>query len=81
MSRTVLASTFKKTLGVPPISYLTSWRMQIAAGLLADTETPVYNISEAVGYESEASFVGPSAAQPVFRLVSGGRIASRIYHI
>lgn len=56
VSRTVLASTFKETLGVPPMSYLTSWRMQIAAGLLADTETPVYNISEVVGYESEASF-------------------------
>jgi AraC-like DNA-binding protein len=56
VSRTVLASTFKETLGVPPMSYLTSWRMQIAAGLLADTETPVYNVSEAVGYESDASF-------------------------
>lgn len=56
VSRTVLASTFKETLGVPPMSYLTSWRMQIAAGLLADTDTLVYTISEAVGYESEASF-------------------------
>lgn len=56
VSRTVLASTFKATLGVPPMSYLTSWRMQIAAGLLADTEKPVYLIAEVAGYESEASF-------------------------
>lgn len=56
VSRTVLASKFKETLGVPPMSYLTSWRMQIAAGLLVDTDMPVYNVSEAVGYESEASF-------------------------
>lgn len=56
VSRTVLASSFKETLGTPPKSYLTSWRMQIAAGLLADTETPIYNVAEAVGYESESSF-------------------------
>jgi AraC-like DNA-binding protein len=56
VSRTILATTFKETLGTPPKSYLTSWRMQIASGLLADTETPVYNVAEAVGYESEASF-------------------------
>jgi AraC-like DNA-binding protein len=56
VSRTVLAGTFRDTLGTPPMSYLASWRMQIAAGLLADTETPVYTIAEKVGYESEASF-------------------------
>lgn len=56
VSRSVLAITFRDTLGIPPIAYLTGWRMQIAAGLLADTEMPVYNIAEAVGYESEASF-------------------------
>jgi len=38
------------------MTYLTSWRTQIAAGLPADTDTPVYTIAEAVGYESEASF-------------------------
>ncbi len=56
VSRTVLAATFKETLGVPPMSYLASWRMQLAAGLLADTDTPVYTVAEAVGYEFEASF-------------------------
>ncbi len=56
VSRTVLASTFREALGVPPMTYLTSWRMQVAAGLLSDTNSPVYTIAEAVGYESEASF-------------------------
>jgi AraC-like DNA-binding protein len=56
VSRSVLAATFRDTLGLPPMTYLTSWRMQLAAGLLADTETPVYTVAEAVGYESEASF-------------------------
>ncbi|WP_349368481.1 AraC family transcriptional regulator [Salinarimonas sp.] len=56
VSRTVLAGTFKETLGVPPMSYLASWRMQIAAGLLADTERSLFDIAEAVGYESDASF-------------------------
>lgn len=56
VSRTVLASTFKDTLGVPPMSYLANWRMQIAAGLLVDTDSPVYSIADTVGYESETSF-------------------------
>jgi len=56
VSRTVLADTFREALGVPPMSYLASWRMQVAAGQLADTDRPVYLIAEAVGYESEASF-------------------------
>lgn len=56
VSRTVLAHTFREALGVPPMSYLASWRMQVAAGQLADTNRPVYLIAEAVGYESEASF-------------------------
>jgi AraC-like DNA-binding protein len=56
VSRTVLAATLKDTLGVPPMHYLTSWRMQVAAGLLADTEATLFDIAEAVGYESDASF-------------------------
>lgn len=55
-SRTVLAERFSQLLGVPPIQYLTQWRLQLAASLLATTSLKVAAIGEQVGYDSEAAF-------------------------
>ena len=44
-------------LGVPPIQYLTQWRMQRAARLLIETRDTVAAIALDVGYDSEAAFV------------------------
>jgi AraC-like DNA-binding protein len=39
-----------------PMQYLTQWRLQLAANLLASTTAKVSAIGEQVGYESEAAF-------------------------
>jgi AraC-like DNA-binding protein len=41
---------------MPPLRYLRLWRMQIAAGLLADGALPVGEVARRVGYDSEAAF-------------------------
>lgn len=55
-SRTVLADRFARVVGEPAMGYLTRWRMQLAARLLADDTAKVHAIALAVGYESEAAF-------------------------
>ena len=55
-SRSVLAERFAHLVGDPPIQYLTRWRMQVAARLLAETTTKVAAVGVAVGYDSEAAF-------------------------
>lgn len=55
-SRTVLAERFTAFVGEPPMLYLTRWRMQLAAGLLAAGRAPVSAVAADVGYESEAAF-------------------------
>lgn len=55
-SRTVLAERFSALVGVPPMLYLTRWRLQLAAEQLARGTAKVAAIAEQVGYESEAAF-------------------------
>ncbi len=56
VSRSVLAERFAELVGIPPMAYLTRWRMQLAAGLLAGTSASLAEISGRVGYGSEAAF-------------------------
>jgi AraC-like DNA-binding protein len=56
MSRAALAARFAHLVGHPPMQYLTLWRMQIAARLLADGCTKVAVVGREIGYESEAAF-------------------------
>jgi AraC-like DNA-binding protein len=55
-SRTVLAGAFKEQVGVPPMTYLTRWRMQIASRLLTNPRSALAEVADAVGYSSEAAF-------------------------
>lgn len=55
-SRTNLAKRFAELVGQPPMQYLTQWRMQVAANLLAQSGTKVAAIGAEVGYDSEAAF-------------------------
>jgi AraC-like DNA-binding protein len=55
-SRTVLAERFNGLLGRPPIDYVTSWRIQLAAERLRNSHDPIATIAADVGYESEAAF-------------------------
>src|SRR5262245_49120185 len=56
ISRSVLAERFRHYLGEPPMSYLTRWRMQLAARMLKSSSRSVAEIAADVGYESEAAF-------------------------
>jgi len=56
LARSSLAERFAALLGQPPMAYLTRWRMQLAAGLLARSHEVVGSIAAQVGYESEAAF-------------------------
>jgi transcriptional regulator GlxA family with amidase domain len=56
LSRSVLAERFRYFLGVPPMAYLTRWRMQLGAQLLASTSHSVAHIALEVGYASEPAF-------------------------
>ena len=55
-SRTVLAERFNAMLGQAPIEYVTSWRMQLAAERIKNSNDSLSIIAAEVGYESEAAF-------------------------
>jgi AraC-like DNA-binding protein len=55
-SRSVLADRFASFLGEPPLTYLSRWRMQLAARKLHTTRTTILQLAFEVGYESEAAF-------------------------
>lgn len=56
VSRSVLAERFRHYLKEPPMAYLTRWRLQVGAQMLASTSHSVAQIAAEVGYESEAAF-------------------------
>jgi len=56
LSRSVLVERFTRYLSVPPIAYLTGWRLRLAAQALTSTPKGVADIAADVGYESEAAF-------------------------
>ncbi|MEV6243345.1 AraC family transcriptional regulator [Lentzea sp. NPDC051838] len=65
VARTTLAGRFAKLVGVPPLTYLTEWRMALAADLLAEPKNTVGAVARQVGY---ADAFGFSAA---FKRVQG----------
>jgi AraC-like DNA-binding protein len=56
VSRSRLAESFTRFVGSPPMLYLTQWRLQMAARMLADGSAKVGAVAREVGYESEAAF-------------------------
>jgi AraC family transcriptional regulator, alkane utilization regulator len=56
VSRSILADRFTEAIGQPPMRYLASWRLQLAADLVRTTELGIAEIGARVGYESEAAF-------------------------
>lgn len=56
LSRATFAARFKATASMPPLGYLTWWRMTLAARLLRTTDDPLRVISGKVGYTSEFAF-------------------------
>jgi AraC-like DNA-binding protein len=56
LSRSALADRFIRLIGVPPMHYLASWRMQVASQKLRNTNASLAQVAETVGYDSEAAF-------------------------
>ena len=56
LSRSALVDRFSRFLSVPPMAYLTQWRLQLAARTLTTTPRGIADIAADVGYESEAAF-------------------------
>jgi AraC-like DNA-binding protein len=56
LSRSTFAERFARTLGMPPMAYLTRWRMLNAAQRLRESPAPIARIAAEVGYESESTF-------------------------
>ncbi|MEH1127087.1 AraC family transcriptional regulator [Micromonospora sp. CPCC 206061] len=56
MSRPAFARQFKTVVGLTPLAYLSRIRIDLAARMLRDTDQPVGNIAQAVGYTSEFAF-------------------------
>jgi AraC-like DNA-binding protein len=56
LSRATLTRRFSTLVGEPPLSYLTRWRMELAARHLRQTEKSVSTIARQVGYASEFAF-------------------------
>jgi AraC-like DNA-binding protein len=56
VSRATLARRFTQYVGEPPLSYLTRWRIELAARRLRGTTLPAAAIAREVGYTSEYAF-------------------------
>ncbi|MGV7903896.1 helix-turn-helix domain-containing protein, partial [Mycobacterium kansasii] len=56
LSRSALAARFTRSLGLPPAAYVAAQRLDRAADLLRETDSPVAEVGRAVGYASEAGF-------------------------
>ncbi len=52
LSRAALARRFAELVGEPPMSYLTSWRLALAADLLREPDATVAAVARQVGYGS-----------------------------
>ncbi len=56
VARTTLASRFCRLVGTPPLTYLTEWRMALAADLLAESSATVASVARQVGYADAFGF-------------------------
>ncbi|RZS41318.1 AraC-like DNA-binding protein [Herbihabitans rhizosphaerae] len=52
VSRATFARRFTDLVGEPPMSYLTNWRLSVAADLLQRTDATVESVARQVGYTS-----------------------------
>jgi AraC-like DNA-binding protein len=65
VSRAALARRFTELVGEPPISFLTGWRLALAADLLREPDATVGAVARKVGYGS------PFALSTAFKRVRG----------
>lgn len=56
MSRAAFAKKFAQSTGESPGIYLTRWRMDLSVKLLRESNLPLMDIANAVGYESDTAY-------------------------
>lgn len=56
MSRSGFAMRFKNSVGMTPMTYLTQWRMFLAAERLDNSSEGLSSIAQSLGYESQSAF-------------------------
>ena len=56
MSRSAFFERFRREVGIPPMEYVTGWRMALAKDLLLRQEAPLVEIAAQVGYASASAF-------------------------
>jgi AraC-like DNA-binding protein len=56
LSRSAFVDRFTALVGMPPIRYLTVWRLQTAKLNLQERRAPIAKLAHSVGYESEEAF-------------------------
>jgi AraC-like DNA-binding protein len=56
VSRALLARRFGELVGTPPMAFLTSWRLALAADLLVGPDATVTSVAPLVGYSSPFTF-------------------------
>ncbi|MFH8382661.1 AraC family transcriptional regulator [Kitasatospora sp. NPDC018058] len=56
VSRAALGRRFTELVGEPPMSYLTSWRLALAADLLREPDATVAAVARKVGYSTPFAF-------------------------
>ncbi len=56
MSRSAFCAKFVDLIGIPPLMYVTRWRMQLATRLLRDKRLSLMQIAEKIGYTSDIAF-------------------------
>ena len=65
VSRAALARRFTEVVGEPPMTFLTEWRLALAADLLRDADATIGSVAHQVGYGS------PFALSTAFKRVYG----------
>lgn len=73
VSRAALARRFTRLVGEPPMSFLTDWRLTLAADLLRESEATIGAVAQKVGYAT------PFALSTAFKRVRG--MSPRDYRI
>lgn len=56
MSRTAFSVRFRAQVGLPPLEYLTRWRLMLARGALKTGDEPLAAIARQIGYDSDTAF-------------------------
>jgi AraC-like DNA-binding protein len=55
-SRSAFSERFSKLVGLPPMEFVATWRMQLATGMLTEGNANMLDVALRCGYESEAAF-------------------------